>query len=44
MDGDWKGEGTIPSLSFQVIKKFGGLRVFEWEGMIQEDLKILTEV
>jgi hypothetical protein len=37
MDGDQKGEGTLPSLSFLIIKTFGGTKGFQWGGMIEED-------
>jgi hypothetical protein len=44
VDGDRKGEGNIPSFSCSVIDTFGGPIVFQWGGMIQEDLGMLTEV
>jgi hypothetical protein len=35
MDGDWKSEGAIPSLTCRVIQAFGGPKALQWGGMIQ---------
>ena len=35
MDGYWKSEGAIPSLTCRVIQDFGGPKVLQWGGMIQ---------
>ena len=35
MDGDWKSEGDISSLTCRVIQAFGGPKSLQWGGMIQ---------
>jgi hypothetical protein len=40
VNGDWKGEGALSSLSCQVIKTFDSPKGFQWGGMIQEDLEL----
>ena len=35
MDGDWKSEGAVPSLTFQMIQYFGGPKALQWGGMIR---------
>ena len=35
MDGDWKSEGAIPSLTCRIIQAFGGSKVIQWGGMIR---------
>ena len=35
MDGDWKSEGAIPSLTCRMIQDFGGPKTLQWGGMIQ---------
>ena len=35
MDGDWKGEGAVPSLTHIMIQDFGGPKSLQWGGMIR---------
>ena len=35
MDGDWKSEGAVPSLTYRMIQDFGGPKALQWGGMIR---------
>ena len=35
MDGDWKNERAVPSLTCRVIQDFGGPKALQWGGMIR---------
>jgi hypothetical protein len=40
MDGDWKSEGVVPSLTCRVIQAFGGPKSLQWGGMIQGVIRL----